>query len=482
MSASFAYNSPVQAMRDLPSPWRLVSGITMIGFVVASALIVNGSLSVSRAILLGIAAFAAAWAGAIFAGVTPAPARRRTDGIAWVSGTIASLVAILCATASLDNDNRARTVIAALAVSIAVMLWAYEVLNADQAAGFEASVAPLALLTMAAGLLLLPQQFESKITSDAAGLLISTLPALAAGVLIARQTRRALCLAALVALASAMLIVQPTDLSIWLIGAAVMTMLTISDHVPPGRRGRAILSLSGTDATLIAIASVFLGIYLAFSINEPVRGFQMGALATLAIAVTFVQRSIIDQRDQRMSELARLTEQYRDRAQLDSLTDLPNRAALDARLQEEVERAVRYRHPMSLCFIDIDHFKAINDTAGHQIGDEILRGLAGVLRSTVRTPDFVARYGGEEFVVIAPGTWSADAAVLGRRIQAAVGRELPQPLGRPVTVSIGIAGVPEHGREANAVLRVADIALYAAKRTGRNRVEIGAAHEASLPT
>jgi diguanylate cyclase (GGDEF)-like protein len=137
---------------------------------------------------------------------------------------------------------------------------------------------------------------------------------------------------------------------------------------------------------------------------------------------------------------------------------------------------------MSLCFIDIDHFKAINDTAGHQIGDEILRGLAGVLRSTVRTPDFVARYGGEEFVVIAPGTWSADAAVLGRRIQAAVGRELPQPLGRPVTVSIGIAGVPEHGREANAVLRVADIALYAAKRTGRNRVEIGAAHEASLPT
>ena len=137
MSASFAYNSPVQAMRDLPSPWRLVSGITMIGFVVASALIVNGSLSVSRAILLGIAAFAAAWAGAIFAGFTPAPARRRTDGIAWVSGTIASLVAILCATASLDNDNRARTVIAALAVSIAVMLWAYEVLNADQAAGFD---------------------------------------------------------------------------------------------------------------------------------------------------------------------------------------------------------------------------------------------------------------------------------------------------------------------------------------------------------
>jgi len=467
-------------MRGLPSQWRLISGMTVIAFVVVSALIVNGSLSVGRAILLGIAAFAAVWAAAIFAGSTVA--RRRTDGAAWTAGVIATLVAILCATASLNDDGRARIVIAALGVSIAVMLWTYTVVNADRSAGFDASVATLALLAIAVGLLLIPPHFEDKINSDAGGLLIATLPSLVAATLIARRSRRGGILLLLIAVVAGLLIVQPDDLTVWLIGAAVATLLAIADSHLPTRQNRAILSFTGTDAALTAVASTFLGIYLAFSINEPVRGFQMGALASLAVAVTLVQRLIIDQGHQRMLELATLTAQYRDRAQLDPLTDLPNRAALDSRLLEEVERAVRYRHPMSLCFIDIDHFKAINDTAGHQVGDEILRGLADVLQATVRTPDFVARYGGEEFVVIAPGTWSADAAVLGRRIQAAVARGLPQPLGRPVTVSIGIAGVPEHGREASAVLRVADIALYAAKRAGRNRVEIGATHESSLPS
>jgi diguanylate cyclase (GGDEF)-like protein len=480
LSASFAYNSPVQAMRGLPSQWRLISGMTVVAFVVASALIVNGSLSIGRAILLGIAAFAATWAAAIFAGSTVA--RRRSDGAAWISGAIATLIAILCATASLNDDGRARIVIAALAVSITVMLWIFTVINADRSAGFDASVATLALLMIAVGLLLIPPYFEAKVNSDAGGLLIATLPSLAAAALIARRSRRAVFLLVLFALVSALLISQPNELSVWLIAAAVATLLVIADSHLPARGRRLILFFTGTDAAVFAIASTFLGIYLAFSIDEPVRGFQMGALASLAIAVTLVQRSIIDQRDQRMSELAILTAQYRDRAQLDPLTDLPNRAALDSRLLEEVERAVRYRHPMSLCFIDIDHFKAINDTSGHQVGDEILRGLANVLRSTVRTPDFVARYGGEEFVIIAPGTWSADAAVLGRRIQAAVAQDLPQPLGRAVTVSIGIAGIPEHGREPSAVLRVADIALYSAKSAGRNRVEIGTAHESSLPS
>ena len=85
MSASFAYNSPVQAMRGLPSQWRLVSGMTVISFVVASALIVNGSLSISRAVLLGIAGFSPRWAAAIFAGIDAAPPVA-TDGVAWIGG------------------------------------------------------------------------------------------------------------------------------------------------------------------------------------------------------------------------------------------------------------------------------------------------------------------------------------------------------------------------------------------------------------
>jgi len=217
----------------------------------------------------------------------------------------------------------------------------------------------------------------------------------------------------------------------------------------------------------------FLAVFLAFSMGEPVRGFLMGSIGVVVATASLVQGLIIAERDARMAELARVTAEIREQAQLDPLTELPNRAALDTRLEEEVERAVRYRQPLSVCFIDIDHFKTINDTHGHQVGDEVLRELSQVMRATIRTPDFVARFGGEEFVVIAPGTWTADAAVLGSRIQIAISEQVSQPLGRPVTVSIGIAGVPEHGRDPAALLKVADLALYAAKYAGRNRVEIG---------
>jgi diguanylate cyclase (GGDEF)-like protein len=143
-------------------------------------------------------------------------------------------------------------------------------------------------------------------------------------------------------------------------------------------------------------------------------------------------------------------------------------------LAEEVERAIRYRHPASVLFVDVDHFKSINDLQGHEAGDRALLAIGNTIRSTIRTPDFVARFGGEEFVIIAPGTWSVDASVLGRRIQTAVGETVYHADDRPVTVSIGIAGVPEHAATAEDVLRVADEALYRAKRSGRDRVEIAA--------
>ncbi|HRA48536.1 MAG TPA: GGDEF domain-containing protein, partial [Thermomicrobiales bacterium] len=129
------------------------------------------------------------------------------------------------------------------------------------------------------------------------------------------------------------------------------------------------------------------------------------------------------------------------------------------------------RQPMCVCFVDIDHFKRVNDTWGHQAGDQVLLQVGQTIRNTLRTPDFVARYGGEEFVVIAPGTWSEDARVLGTRVQQALaGVEYGLPI--DVTVSIGIASVPEHGTTADIVLARADHALYVAKFTGRNRVEV----------
>jgi diguanylate cyclase (GGDEF)-like protein len=142
------------------------------------------------------------------------------------------------------------------------------------------------------------------------------------------------------------------------------------------------------------------------------------------------------------------------------------------RLDEEVERALRYRQPMCVCFVDIDHFKDINDQYGHAAGDLVLAKVGEVIRNTLRTPDFVARYGGEEFVIIAPATWTEDARVLGGRVQAALSEAEYDDLDLDLTVSIGIAGVPEHGTTADVVLHRADLALYAAKFGGRNRVEV----------
>jgi diguanylate cyclase (GGDEF)-like protein len=458
-------------MRGLPSTWRLIAAITVVAFVVAAAVIVNGDFSPGSAVLLGIAAFAAAWAAAIFVET----AGQRSSGAAMLSGSISALVALLCATASTTSDERGQTVLAAIAVGISVLVWVSAVLTNGRSAGYDSSIGPLALITAAVGLSLLPTALDTDITSDAAGLVLATIAPLVAALLISRHSRRALILLGLLALMSTVLTRGPGNLPFWTNIGSVLVLVLLGDTHSPANRSQALLALTGIDAILVTGITAFLGIYLAFSISEPVRGFQMGALAVLAFAVALFQRSMIAQRDSRMSELARQNAQIRAFARLDPLTGLPNRAALDARLAEEVERSVRYGQPLSILFVDIDHFKEINDTRGHQVGDEVLQSMASVLRSTIRTPDFVARYGGEEFVIIAPGTWTADGAVLGGRIQDAVARLAPQPLGGPITVSIGIAGVPEHGRDPSVVLWIADLALYAAKNAGRNRVEIGIA-------
>jgi len=156
------------------------------------------------------------------------------------------------------------------------------------------------------------------------------------------------------------------------------------------------------------------------------------------------------------------------RSQIDTLTRLPNREAFDRRLAEEIERAVRYQQPVALCFVDIDHFKAVNDGYGHAVGDRVLVEVAESLRSSSRTIDVVCRYGGEEFVVIAPGTWSSDAVVLADRLRQRVSTLRPTGLRWPLTVSVGVAGLPEHAADGKSLVMSADKALYDAKRAGRD--------------
>jgi len=163
----------------------------------------------------------------------------------------------------------------------------------------------------------------------------------------------------------------------------------------------------------------------------------------------------------------------------DPLTGLHNRRYLDSHLQSLFDRAMARRRPLSAMIVDIDRFKSINDTYGHDGGDAVLREVAARLRRNLRGIDLVCRYGGEEFVVVMPETELAIAERVGERIRQQIAGE-PFSLGGAsgtvsVTVSIGVAGLllPQDGLEA--LMKRADMALYEAKTGGRNRVAAAAA-------
>ncbi len=156
----------------------------------------------------------------------------------------------------------------------------------------------------------------------------------------------------------------------------------------------------------------------------------------------------------------------------DSLTGLYNRKHLMDTLDKEVARSKRHKHPFALLIIDIDHFKAYNDTYGHLAGDEVLRRLASVFKESIRSCDYAARYGGEEFIFLLPETGAEDGAQAAERIRSRVAEEEFGSDDKPivVTVSVGIAAYPKHGDNPKTIVGLADDALYTAKERGRNRV------------
>jgi diguanylate cyclase (GGDEF)-like protein len=159
-------------------------------------------------------------------------------------------------------------------------------------------------------------------------------------------------------------------------------------------------------------------------------------------------------------------------AMRDPLTGLYNRRQLEESLHREVLRARRLGGTVGVMAIDVDHFKRVNDTLGHEVGDRALRGIAEELASCVREEDIACRAGGEEFVIILPGAGKtalrSRAEALRRTVERA---QIPAGEGvLKLTVSIGLASFPTHGDSGKAVLRAADVALYKAKAAGRNRV------------
>jgi diguanylate cyclase (GGDEF)-like protein len=170
-----------------------------------------------------------------------------------------------------------------------------------------------------------------------------------------------------------------------------------------------------------------------------------------------------------ITERKRAEQQIHALATTDSLTGIANRRAFMHALEGEVVRAHRYGESLALIMYDIDHFKQVNDTYGHDAGDDVLKGVARLVKSHVRATDLVARWGGEEFMVLVPQSDIAHARMVAEKLQSLIGAQRFDRVGA-VTASFGVAVVEPHD-DVGALLKKADSALYRAKEGGRNRVE-----------
>lgn len=195
-------------------------------------------------------------------------------------------------------------------------------------------------------------------------------------------------------------------------------------------------------------------------VTKPFELDELLARVRAGVRIVALQKALIET-NQRLEELS-LT---------DSLTRVGNRRAFDDKLAYAFDHARRYERPLSLVLVDLDHFKSINDTHGHDAGDRVLRLVADVLADGSRHSDFVARIGGEEFAVLLPETALFEAMQFGEKLRCNIA-VAPAATG-PITVSIGIANMPHSRIVTQADLfHAADQALYRAKANGRNRVEM----------
>lgn len=156
---------------------------------------------------------------------------------------------------------------------------------------------------------------------------------------------------------------------------------------------------------------------------------------------------------------------------VDPLTGLYNRRAFAPKIRNEIDQFERYGTHLTILVIDVDHFKTINDTFGHDVGDKVLKEIAGLIRDYVRKTDFCVRWGGEEFVVLATSTQEDKALIMAQNLRIAIENH-HFGIDQKVTISIGLTSL-EEGDEIESFIRKADKALYRAKQSGRNQIIIG---------
>ncbi|MCR6632533.1 MAG: GGDEF domain-containing protein [Magnetospirillum sp.] len=270
----------------------------------------------------------------------------------------------------------------------------------------------------------------------------------------------------------------------WMVGAAgcvgawVMARITLMDtntlrHVP----GLITLFIAAVGmaptirsaAYVIALLVVVPTITLLAGGMEPVRVLEADAFLIMAALMCALVCHLLEQGQLRAFLAERALER---RASTDALTGLANREHFFRRAEGELARRTRSGAALAVLMMDVDHFKHVNDTWGHDAGDRVLTAVAEQLRPHARETDVLARTGGEEFVLLAVGATLGDAVEIGERIRAAVGalRVSADPGAIPVTISVGCTTVAPDDTAIDPALKRADHALYQAKRQGRNRV------------
>ncbi len=263
------------------------------------------------------------------------------------------------------------------------------------------------------------------------------------------------------------------------------------------RRTELIVMVLAATAGVLALAAL-LSTAIASSVTRPIRHIsevvaqiergrmesradvrRSGALAelaqginTMAARVGLTQEELRHQVSLATAELRQQKEAAEQAARLDPLTHVLGRRGFTEAAEQEIQRCLRYHHPLSLIMIDIDHFKTINDTHGHAAGDAVLVGFAQLLTSEVREWDVVGRLGGEEFAVLLPSSGADQAVAVAERMRASVRNAQASVRGQPLqySASFGVAEFQPRELTLDSLLARADAALYAAKRAGRDRV------------
>ncbi len=240
----------------------------------------------------------------------------------------------------------------------------------------------------------------------------------------------------------------------------------------------------GSRSVVAAVTAVAIGVALASLISWSIVRIRYGRLVNAAeriaagdytVTVSELGGGIETRLGVAINLISASLADTHDRATVDRLTGVANRQALLAALFAEVERASRYERPLCVAFVDIDHFKAVNDSYGHAAGDIVLRGVAQTIAANLRTSDLIGRYGGEEFMLILTETTVEEGAALSEKLRKLVERakhDIEGNANLSVTISIGIVGGSGKQLRMEHLVRDADAAMYSAKSLGRNQTYI----------